>query len=89
MKTAPWKIKTLFTVILGLVTLNFAGCVASDKASVINCRWVPRLNSPTPVRTAEPSTIEQPPKNEEASEEYRERHPSMWKRKLRAMYASA
>ena len=89
MKPAPWILKSLFTAIIGLVIVNFAGCVASDNPALINYRWVPRLKSPTPVRTAEPSTIEQPPKSEEASEEYRERHPSMWKRKLRAMYASA
>ena len=75
-----------------LIFAGAPGCVQSDFSSAVNYRWLPDMRparQAPPSRNVRPATVEQPPKQIESSEDYRERHPSMWKRKLRAMYASA
>lgn len=71
-----------------LLVMNLIGCSSVVSHSMIDDRWIPQMRPPAPVRAGQPATVEKQSKPEEASEDYRQRHPSMWKRKLRAMYAS-
>ncbi|HKQ49259.1 MAG TPA: hypothetical protein VJZ71_14400 [Phycisphaerae bacterium] len=75
---------------LALLVGALSGCAQVDRQPQPSPRRAAtpaRHKQPTPVRTVEPTRhVEPAPKPVEATDDHRDRHPSMWKRKLRATY---